>query len=304
MGKALLILLVGFSVSFGLLARNKSRRYVDSVDRAVNKFSGYSAENAATGGVYMALNRLYRNNTWRTGYPKLVLGGDTITVALDDWNTDSTLAAKRIRVRSTARNKNLVEVSQALLFDGNFNKYAIWAKDTVLNVVTVNTVDVQDMALLMHEAPFMPNFKKSEMLGVAQSQSHVQAGPEWTPANQYPNNSFYSSGSIPNVTHVQGNLKVLENHTIYGIFIVDGDVIIQGNGLVQGILYLPNADAAIRSEGGPFGSMAKVQGGIVTWGEIDGTNRVISVRMQSTYMAAFKDNYAPNNPPLRVLSWK
>lgn len=304
MGKTLMILLVGFTVSFGLLAASKSRRFVSSVDRVVEQFTGYSAKNAATSGAYMALNRLYQSNTWRTGYTNLVVAGDTVSVIVDDQTTDSSLADKRIRVRATGRNKNTVELSQALLFDGNFNQYAIWVKDTVANVQVRNASDNPDSSYLMFKAPFMPNIDHNDLITAATTQGNVQSVGTWIPSNDYPNGSFYAYGTTPNVTHVQGDMLVLEDRGVYGIFIVDGDVTIQGDGRVRGIIYMPNASSTLIGSGGDAAEPAKVRGGVIVWGDIDGQNRPVRVRYEAAYMNSFKNNFAPNNPPLRVLSWQ
>lgn len=304
MGKALLILLVGFTISFGLLAASKSRRFLSSVDRVVEHVTNYSAKNGATSGAYMALNRLYQSNTWRTGYNNLVIAGDTVSVTVDDASTDSSLADKRILVRATGRNKNNAELSQALLFDGSFNQYAIWVKDTAANVIAKDASDIADSSYLMFNAPFMPNINHSQLLTTASSQGHVQSGASWIPNDTYPNNDFYESGSTPNVTHVQGDMLVMQGRAVYGVFIVEGDVTIQGDGRVRGILYMPNTSSTLIGSGGDPGEDAKVRGGVIVWGDIDGQNRPVRVRYESSYMNSFKSNFAPNNPPLRVLTWQ
>lgn len=304
MGKTLMILLVGFTISFGLLAASKSRRFISSVDRVVEQFTSYSAKNAATSGAYMALNKLYVSNTWRTGYNNLVIAGDSVSVVVDDQSTDSTLAAKRVRVRAIGHNKNTSQMSQALLFDGNFNQYAIWVKDTVMNVQARNASDNPDSSYLMFKAPFMPNINHDNLVTEATSQGKVQSVGTWIPSNDYPNGSFYAYGTTPNVTHVQGDMLVLEDRGVYGIFIVEGDVTIQGDGRVRGIIYMPNANSTLIGSGGDAGEEAKVRGGVIVWGDIDGQNRTVRVRYEATYMNSFKNNFAPNNPPMRVLSWQ
>jgi hypothetical protein len=304
MGRTLLILLVGFTVSFGLLAASKSRRFLSSVDRVVEQFTSYSAKNAATSGAYMALNRLFQSNTWRTGYSNLVIAGDSVSVIVDDQTTDSTLAAKRIRVRAIGHNKDTSQMSQALLFDGNFYQYAIWAKDTVTNVIAKDASNIADSSYLMFNAPFMPNIDHAQLLSTATSQSQVQSASPWIPNDTYPNSSFYYLGSTPNVTHVQGDMLVMQDRIVYGIFVVEGDVTIQGNGLVRGILYLPNTTSTLTGSGGDPSEDAKVRGGVVIWGDIDGQNRPVAVRFESTYINAFQSNFAKNNGPLRVLTWQ
>ncbi len=304
MGRTLMILLVGFAISFGLLASSKSRRFLDSVDRAVEQFTDYSATNAANSGVYMALNRLYQSNTWRTGYSNLVIAGDTVSVVVDDQTTDSTLADRRIRVRATGHNKDATNVTQALLFDGTFGEFAVWAKDTTAGVTTKTSLGVPDTSLLMKKAPFMPKIDYSDLVNAAGAQGHSYVSSDWQPADGYPNGSFYNLLTTPNVTHVDGNMKVKDNRTIYGIFVVEGWVQIEGGGEVRGILYLPNAGSYVRGKGGDAAQTANVNGGVLVWGRVNGLERAVSVQYNSTYMNIFKNTYGENNPPLRVLTWQ
>jgi hypothetical protein len=301
MGRTLLILLVGFAASFGLLANSKNRRFVDSSNRAVTQFSGYSANNASASGAYMALNRLYQNSTWRAGYSNLALGGNTLNVVVEDNSVDPSLGAFRIRIRSTGSNANVTDQTQVLIFDGSFDDFAVWAKDSVTNVSTKDSLGNFDPTLLIENAPFMPDIDYNDLVDEAASQGHVSG--DFIPTNGYPNGSFYFSGATPNVTHVTGNIQVKGGRTIYGIFIIEGNATLEGNARVQGILYLPNPTSTI-IHGGGNPDESSVTGGILTWGTVDGTGSHISVRYEPDYMRAFITDYAPNNPPMRVLSWQ
>lgn len=297
MGKMILVLLVGFATSFGLLANSKNRRYIDSVDRAVNQFASYSANNASASGAYMALNRLYQDLTWRTGYNNVKLAGDTITVTLVN------AGVRRLRILSNGRNANATDLTNVLILDGTFGDFAIWAKDSVTNAGTNDAFGNPDSTLLVENAPFMPEIDYSGLTADAAAQGHVQAG-DFAPPPNYPNSNFYFDlATIPNVTHVKGSLKVIAGRKVYGIFVVEGDVTIDGNARVEGIIYCPNPTSTVIYGGGnPNG--ASVTGGIVTYGTVDGTGNHIDVTYNPKYMKAFVKDYAPTTPPIRVLSWQ
>jgi hypothetical protein len=189
-----------------------------------------------------------------------------------------------------------------LLFDANFDDFAIWVEDSVIEATAKDEYGNIDSTLLMEEAPFMPNIEYQELIDEAAAQWHVKYG-TFIPSNGYPNPSFYYSGLEPNVTHVQGDLIVQGGRTVYGIFVVEGNVEIQGSGRIEGILFMPNSTSTVATGGGSP-SEGSITGGIISYGSIDGTGNHINVQYGPTYMAAFLGNYAPNNPPVRVLSWE
>ncbi|MDZ7344914.1 MAG: hypothetical protein ONA90_10430, partial [candidate division KSB1 bacterium] len=149
MGKTLLILMLGFAASFGILAQSKSNRYMDSVDRAVNQFSSYSAGNASSSGAYMALNRLFRDINWRTGYTNLIIGSDTLSVIVQDNSVNAALGPNRIRIRSTGRNANVTDLTEVMIWKGKFGDFAVWAKDSVTNVTTRDSLGNVNFSLLV-----------------------------------------------------------------------------------------------------------------------------------------------------------
>ena len=303
MGRTLLILLLGFATSFGILANSRNRRMADSIEQVVDQFASYSASNTASSGAYMALNRLYQSATWRTGYTNLAWGGDTLNLQVEDNSVDASLGAFRLRLRSTAQNANASDVTQVMLFYGSFDDFAIWAKDSVTNVSTKDSLGSPDPSLLIENAPFMPDIDYPDLVAQATLQSHVQSAATFAPADNYPNGSFYYSGNTPNVTHVQGNLQVNGGRTVYGIFIVEGSAILDGNSRVEGVLYLPNPTSTI-IHGGGNPSDASVTGGILTWGTVDGTGNHISVQHSPEFMRSFADGFSFDNGRMRVLSWQ
>ncbi len=305
MGKTILIIMVGFSTSFGLLVGSKSRRHIDSVDRTVHQFASHSANNASASGAYMALNRLFQNSTWRTGYNDLKLAGDELTVTIEDQTVDPSLGDRRIRIVSDGYNANVTDSTKVIVFDGSIEDFAIWAKDSVVEASAKDEFGNPDSTLLIENAPFMPEINYNDLVAQAAAQLHVKFG-NFTPADGYPNPSnpsFYYFGTTPNVTHVQGNLTISGGRTVYGIFVVEGDVELQGSGRLEGILFLPNSSSTV-AYGGGDPDESSVSGGILSYGVVDGTGNHITVQLNPTYLQAFVDNYAPENPPIRVLSWQ
>ncbi|RMD67266.1 hypothetical protein D6833_00415 [Candidatus Parcubacteria bacterium] len=306
MGRTLLIILTGLSVSFSIFAISRNRRIVEAADQLATKFESVSATNAASSGVLMALNQLYQDDTWRNGYSNLVLNGDTISVSVEDFNTNPLLSPNEIRLLATARNQPYQSSVEALVFDGTFNGFAVWAKDTVMFVTTLDTLGVVSPDLLMQQAPFMPDIDQAQLILEAGNQGHqidASSNPDstFTPPSGYPNNNFYFAGQTPNVVYVQGNLRIAKNRIIYGIYLVDGDVRLDNNATVEGIVYTPNRKRSIYNSNA---HISHVNGGIVSWGKIKGSYGTIEVRLVPEYMDRFVGNFVPRNPPLRVISWK
>lgn len=301
MGKTVLLLLGGFSLTFILLSKSKSDRLLDAANLAIEHFAGYSAANAASSGANMALNRLYLDSSWRTGYTNLLLNQDTINVSLADISTDSLVPPFQIRITSEGRGQQVVASAEVMVFDGNFHGFAVWAKDSVGYVTTKDSLGNTDPMLQMEYAPFMPQIAYSNLVAMAASQGHVQGAPTFEPADGYPNGSFYNIPTVPNVTHVTGNLKVKANRSVYGIFVVEGNVVLEDKARVEGILYAPNTTSSISNKNP---QITYVTGGILTWGSVSGTGNQIIVQLQPGYMRSFVNSFLPKNPPIRVLSWK
>jgi hypothetical protein len=304
----LLILLAGFAAAFGVLATSKNQRLVDSVERMVDQYADYGAKNAASSGAYMALNQLYKNPAWRAGYNHLVIGGNTLTVTVKADSIGATPLAHRVKIRASAGNADASELTEVSVFDSKFNEFAVWAKDTVISVTTQDSNGVAAPGLLIKKAPFMPKIDKTTLVGDATSQGHMYNNDNeghYHPDNGFPNGSFYYDSTAvsqtANIIHVGGDLHIRDNRTVYGIYIVEGDVLLNPNAKIRGVLYLPNSSSKVynKENGNSY-----VTGGIVTWGTVDGKAYQIIVKHRPRYLRELVSNYAPDNPPLRVLSWK
>lgn len=302
MGKTLLILLAGFALSFGILAQSKNQRLVESVDRMVGQYASYSAQNAASSGAYMALNQLYLNPAWRAGYSNLMIGDNALTVTVQEDSLGATPLAHRLKISASAGNADAADLIQVAVFDSKFQDFAIWAKDTVINITAKDSLGVVDADLIIHDAPFMPKVNHDNLVAMATIQFHVK-NDNFSPSDGYPNGSFYFLGGTPNVTLIKGDLKVKSGRTIYGIFGVKGDVILEGDAKVMGILYQYQTSSEVVHSGGNTNE-SLIKGGIVTWGSMNGTGGNIAVQHFPAYYRKFISSFAPDNPPIRVLGWK
>jgi hypothetical protein len=308
MGRTLLILLAGFAAAFGVLATSKNQHFANSVDQMVEQYAGYSSQNAAASGAYMALNQLYLNPAWRAGFSNLVIGNNTVNVAVNDDSLGAMPLAHRIKISANAGNGDAADLVQVSVFDSEFQEFAVWAKDSVINVTTQDSNGVAAPDLLIKKAPFMPKIDKAGIMSDATAQGHVYNNDNeghYHPDNGFPNGSFfYDSTAVSqtaNVIHVGGDLHVRDNRTVYGIYIVEGDVLLSPNAKIRGVLYLPNSSSRVYNR--DIGN-GQVTGGIVTWGRVDGKTYPLIVKHRPRYLRELVSHYASDNPPIRVLTWK
>ena len=180
--------------------------------------------------------------------------------------------------------------------------FAIFSTDDIDNVTALDEAGNPDPSLMIANAPFLPDMDDSTLIAMATVQGHVETGNEFVPSHGYPNFNFYFSGTTPNVTWVQGDLEVLGGRTVYGIFIVDDDIILHGSSRVEGVLYLRNNDGII-IHGGGNPTQSSVTGGIVANGEVDGTGNHITVHYNSEYMGRFEE-HEQSATVSQVFSWR
>jgi len=176
-----------------------------------------------------------------------------------------------------------------------------FSTDDITNVTTLDEAGDPDPTLAIANAPFLPDMDDSTLIALATAQGHVETGATFTPSHGYPNFNFYFTGTTPNVTWVQNDLRVLGGRTVYGIFVVDGSIRLVGSARVDGVLYMRN-DFDVLGQGGgpPPGSI--VTGGIVANGAVNGTGNHITVRYHSEYMGKLGEHEQPVVG--QVFSWR
>lgn len=303
MGKFLVIVMMGFAITSGIMTLSKNRRALDMTSHVSDSYHIQSTANAANSGVYMALAELFLDKAWRDGYAGLTLNGDSIKVTVEN---DNSKGPNFLRVVATSSNDNRSQSVSASVFDARFTDFAVWAKGSVTDVETRDEADNPDTTLRRASAPFMPQIVRNALIQSALDQWHVHSGSEFRPTSHYPSNqNFYYSGTIPNVTYVQGDLVVEYDRRVYGIFVVEGHVKLYGKARVEGVLVLPNSTSVISHEG--LLDNSTVRGGVLTWGSMKRNTLVFRtrVRIRSEYWQKFADKlYVPSNPPIRVLSWQ
>ncbi|MDZ7319665.1 MAG: hypothetical protein ONB11_10945 [candidate division KSB1 bacterium] len=307
MGKALLMVILGFSALMGTVTLNLSRRSLESVQTYSNQYAITAARNAATSGVYMSLSRLYRSNTWRTGFSNLNLNNAILNVDIQDNTENPLLSSMELLVVSSATYAGTTKSIEVRLgLPPDLADLAVFVTDTVSNVTVLDESRQPDPSLMIQHAPEMLPFDKASLTALAVAQNHVINGnfsaPDNWPTND-PTKDFYwnLASAIPNVTHVKGNLDVGGGRNIYGIFVVEGNATLDGNSRLEGVLYLPNPGSIV-IHGGGDPKESTITGGVFANGSINGTGNHITVEYESDYMEIFGGFQLAQN--MFIISWR
>jgi hypothetical protein len=167
-----------------------------------------------------------------------------------------------------------------------------------------DSTGADDPDLLVKDADSIPEIDEAALAAMSTAQGHDQTASTFSPADGYPNGSFYQAdGVTPNVTHVMNNFYVGGGRTIYGIFVVEGDVVLNGSSRIEGVIYLPNPTSTIITGGGDP-TESTITGGIISHGDISGTGNHISVHHWPEYMKKFGDYQIGEDPVGTVISWQ
>jgi len=222
-------------------------------------------------------------------------GGGYFSLSIDQVGEELTLTS----IGDKDRAEKGVEVK--MNYRPPIGGFAVFSTDDITNVTVLDEAGDPDSTLAIANAPFLPDMDDSTLIAMATAQGHVETGATFTPSHGYPNFNFYFSGTTPNVTWVQNDLKILGGRTVYGIFVVDGKIKLVGSARVDGVLYMRNNFDVVGTGGGPPpGSI--VTGGIVANGAVSGTGNHITVRYKSEYMGKFGEYEQPVVG--QIFSWR
>lgn len=282
-----LILLILGLVSYSILT-------VDS-RLSINFVQAIQAQYLAEAGIEYSLKRIYNGES--------VADPESVSLVGGTFNVASTNLDSVVEITSTGMIANAKKVIQVTVKSRPpISDYAIFATGEVTNVTSLDEFGDPAPSLMIDNAESLPNIEDQNLINMAISQDHVEEGVEYQPEHGYPNFNFYFSGSTPNVTHVKGNLHVLGGRTVYGIFLVEGDIILDGSARVYGVLYMITPNHVV-IHGGGSPTESTVTGGIIANGNIDGTGNHITVLYNPEYMGNF-GYYENREGAFEVISWR
>ncbi|MFQ5823953.1 MAG: pilus assembly PilX N-terminal domain-containing protein [bacterium] len=262
---------------------------------SINFMQAVQAQYVAEAGIEYGLKKMYEGDSLSSSETVFMEEGK---FSLEYTDLDSMVELNSTGIVGDARKIIQVLVQQTPPIEN----YAIFSTGEIMNVTPLDEYGDTDFSLMIENANSLPNMEDQDLINMAISQGHLETGANFEPAHGYPNFNFYFSGLTPNITYVQGNLHVQGGRTVYGIFVVDGDITLDGSSRVKGVLYMRNPNHTV-IHGGGNPSESSVTGGIVANGNVDGTGNHISVHYKHEYMEIF-GNYENREASFVLLSWR
>lgn len=128
-GKVSLILVMSFSVLFAMFGRNILNSSVTVTDNFSNYYSKTRSQSIAISGANMAINNLYLNKNWMTGYSNKSFANGKFDVTVDTVGWDSRrIISTGVYYGDTSRVEILLEPENFALFGNFYNVFgSVWA---------------------------------------------------------------------------------------------------------------------------------------------------------------------------------
>jgi hypothetical protein len=149
MGKASILLVVGFGIFFLMSGLNLSSVSVQAYDNAMDYYEGGTARNIAIAGANLAANKLFvyppliNGNPWWAGYvTPIKFQGGTFVVTVDSTSSiDPSSGERRLTMRSTGTYRDSTFTVMGILRQSNFSKFAYYGGITAASNVYWETGD-------------------------------------------------------------------------------------------------------------------------------------------------------------------
>ncbi len=126
MGKALIIITMGFSMIFGSLMLSLSANQQRTVAQFVTQYEHWLARNATESALNVASSKLYQDDAWRAGFTNRTFAGASWSAEVADLPGDSTTQAVRIQIRVTAGFEGAADSAQAVYMKPGYSYYQLF----------------------------------------------------------------------------------------------------------------------------------------------------------------------------------
>ncbi len=290
-------LLILFLVTLTLMGMGASALLRTEGSGAAERIEAMDADYAANGAAYYGIQRL--NIGVVDESEVLTIGHSSVTL-----DSSQIAGSPDVLLIVTASNGGTNRGIEIRFRPGTpLADKAIYTMGHVYNVETKDSTGTEDSDYLVKQAYSVPAINTAALNAMSTAQGHDQSAATFEPADEYPNGSFYRpDGITPNVTHVLNNFKVKGSRDVYGIFVVEGDVTLNGTCRVHGVIYLPNPTSTVITGGGDPDE-STITGGIVSHGDISGTGNHISVQHDPLFMDEFCVFQTGPDPEGMVVNW-
>jgi len=129
-GKAILIVVLGFSLIFLIMEKNIGSASTRSVSNMADYHATVTAYNIAVSGANIAANQIYLNKSWKKGYKNISYQNGKINVTVDVLDA----FRKIIRINSVGTFRGKKDTVQITLQPSKFSKFAYYSQNEGNNI--------------------------------------------------------------------------------------------------------------------------------------------------------------------------
>ncbi len=129
-GKAILIVVLGFSLIFLIMEKNIGSASTRAVSNMADYHASVTAHNIAVSGANIAANKIYLNKSWKKGYKNLSFQKGKINVSVDVLDAFRQI----IRITSVGTFRGLNDTVQVTLQPSKFSKFAYYSVNEGNNI--------------------------------------------------------------------------------------------------------------------------------------------------------------------------
>lgn len=129
-GKAILYVVLGFSLIFLVVERNIITASSGTVDNMVYYYTGVNAHNIALAGANVAANQIFLDPAWTTGYNNISFSDGSYSVNVEILNAFQNIR----RVTSVGTFRDVSDTVQITLQPSKFSKFAYYSVDEGNNI--------------------------------------------------------------------------------------------------------------------------------------------------------------------------
>ncbi|MFQ5822671.1 MAG: hypothetical protein ACE5JB_01295 [bacterium] len=134
MGKALLIIVIGFSIIFSGVMFNVTSNHQRSAKEIIKHYEKWIAHNSIESASNVAISKLYQNFNWNSGYTNLAFYGADYSVTVTDITGDSATEAKKVQITSVATYNNASDTTIAVFMQPAYSYYYYFVNNWPLSL--------------------------------------------------------------------------------------------------------------------------------------------------------------------------
>jgi hypothetical protein len=232
MGKALLIIVLGFATIFSGIMFKITSNQQRSSRAIVEQYEKWIAQNVSESVTNVAISKLYQPPvlSWQSGFSSLSFNGASYSVSITNITTDSTTEAKKIQVTTVATYENESDTTIAVLMQPAYSYYSYFANRWLSSLV-YDTGDT--LTGPIHSNEFIQISNSPVFLAKVSSDETTYQGVT------APDPKFYGGLELGTQTIPLPNLTALIDSANAGGDVHASEVWLQFNGTTYDVFYDP-----------------------------------------------------------------